>query len=274
MNNAPFVYSRTIPFRPPSAEELKRWKDTAADYAIATVAGTHWLPPVEQTLAELARIGVHVERLLGCSDIVQARSVVATTLLDLNKHKAVFWLDADTQLHPVDVLRLLEKSTTPQPRRSTGLPLLPYDLELAPGALVTAVCPSRGRRQLLPVWGDPVTSVTLGAPGPLIPIQAAGMGCAAHPLELLADMADSCKRVRQGWRPFFLPAVVRGYYLAEDFAFYASAAEHGWPAYADPEPRVIHWGDYPYHWEDALNAWGPRNLADVVSVELTRESSP
>jgi hypothetical protein len=255
-----WVAPRVVPITPPSRIELERWGDIAPAYAVATVAGSHWHPSVEPTLSELSRLGVHVERLVGCSDIVQARSTVATTLLDRDKSSAVLWLDSDTSLHPVDCLRLLDRC------------LLPQEPSLAPGILLTAISPSRGRATLLPVWDDDVKTVELGGAPSLIPIRAAGMGCASHPLALLADLAAEIPRVKQGFYPFFMPRVdaFSGWYLAEDFAFWDRAAALGWLGFADASMRVIHWGEYPYHWEDALEAWGPRQLHSALTLELDR----
>ncbi len=253
----PWVAPRGVPFTPPTREELTRWNDCATAYAVATVAGTHWHPTVETTLQELARIGVHVERLVGCSDIVQARSVVATTLLDRDKSTAVLWLDSDTTIHPSECLRLLDRC------QSWG--------NLSAGCLVSAVSPSRGRRALLPVWNDDVKAVELGAEARPVPIRAAGMGCAAHPLALLKDMAAELPRVQQGWFPFFLPRVTAaGFYLAEDFAFWEFARGLGWSTVADPSIRVIHWGEYPYQWEDSLGVWGERQIHKSLDVRFDR----
>jgi hypothetical protein len=253
----PWVAPRAIPFAPPTREEIERWQDCAPAYAVATIAGTHWHPTVETTLQELQRIGVHVERLVGCSDVVQARSVVATTLLDRNKSTAILWLDADTTLHPADCLRLLDRC------QHWGA--------VAAGCLLTAVSPSRGRRSLLPVWGEHVHSVSLGTGPTPVAIRAAGMGCAAHPIGLLDEMTSELSRVKQGWFPFFMPRIdPSGYYLAEDFSFWEFARALGWDTLADPSIRVIHWGEYPYHWEDAVNAWGERQIHESITVEFER----
>jgi hypothetical protein len=257
------ITSSVITSRAATPQELDDLRALAPSVAVATIAGTHWHPSVESTLTELTRVGVTVLRGTGSSDIVLARSVLATELLDAHPHiRAILWIDSDTALHPVDCLRMLSSCLEPGPG------------DTAPGCLLSAVSPARGGAALLPVWdpSQPDTVIKLGGEPTRVPIRAAGFGCVAHPRAVLEDLAGALERCRQGFIPFFLPVILSGWYLSEDFAFFDRAQAAGWRAYADPSIRVIHWGEYPYHWEDALEVHGRRDMLPFINLHLHQTS--
>ena len=55
--------------------------------------------------------------------------------------------------------------------------------------------------------------------------------------------------------PYFQPMVkdYRGghWYLGEDFAFCERIRQAGFSVYADTSIRILHYGNYPFGWEDA-----------------------
>lgn len=250
------IHKDTIPVRPMGDDERAIFRDRASKWGVQVVAHSFILPEVEQVLDTLTAAGLHVVRSFGCSDIVQARCTAATWWLDnAQEHgrETLLWIDSDTWLHPVSALRLLASAE-------------------ASKGLVTACSPSRGARRVLPVLKDTAERWELGSPGPLVPAIYAGFGCVAHPLSVLKVMEahSDIYRVSAGFCTFFAPILeynpeTRLYdYLAEDFAFWHRAGEIGVPRHMDPEHRVIHFGQWPYQWED--NLFDPRPLFHRIPV--------
>lgn len=250
------IHKETVPVRPIDDDERAIFRDRAAKWGVQVVAHSHIMPEVEQVLDTLTAAGVLVVRSFGSSDIVQARSVAATWWHDEaqeHQRETLLWLDADTWIHPVSALRLLAAA------------------EAAKG-IVTACSPSRGSLRVLPVLKDNEQRWTLGAPGPLVPVLYAGFGCVAHPLWILKviESGSDVYRVSAGFVSYFCPILeynkeARSYdYLAEDYAFWHRCGELAIPRFMDPEHRVIHFGQWPYQWED--NLFEPRPLFQQIPV--------
>lgn len=250
------IHKDTVPVRPIDDDERAIFRDRASKWGVQVVAGAFILPEVEALLDTLQSAGVLVVRSFGCSDIVQGRCTAATWWHDNaeeHSRETLLWIDSDTWLHPVSALRLLAAA------------------EAAKG-LVTACSPSRGARRVLPVIKDAAQRWALGVPGPLVPVLYAGFGCVAHPLYVLKvlEAHSDVYRVSAGFLTFFTPVLeyngtTRAYdYLAEDYAFWHRVGEVGIPRFLDQEHRVIHWGQWPYQWED--NLFDPRPLFQQIPV--------
>jgi hypothetical protein len=238
------IHRDTVPIRPIDDNERALFRDRAAKWGVQVVASAYILPEVEAMLDTLQAAGVLVVRSFGCSDIVQGRCTAATWWHDEAKEhgrETLLWIDSDTWIHPVSALRLLAAA------------------EAAKG-LVTACSPSRGTRRVLPVIKDTEQRWALGVKGELVPVLYAGFGCVAHPLFVLTilEAHSDVYRVSAGFVTFFAPVleynnITRAYdYLAEDYAFWHRIGEVGIPRFMDPEHRVIHYGQWPYQWEDNL----------------------
>lgn len=184
----------------------------------------------EECLRALLAAGASVYRAIGSSDIAQARSVLAARALagDFGACDAVLWLDSDQTLSVAGATQLL----------SHGLDM------------VTAVAPHRQLDRLLL---DPLTApeeVVLGAPG-LLELRACGFGSVVTTRAALEGVAAIAEGTRHGWPASFLPLVVEGEYLAEDYAFCHRARAAGFRIFADLSVESGHVGRTLRTWKDA-----------------------
>ena len=255
------IHLGTFEPRPMTEDEREVFRTSVKHWAVQVVAHSYILPEVEGLLDTLQASGVLVVRQFGNSDIAAARSQAATHWHDNPRgRRTLLWLDADTWLHPIACLRLL----------ATAERL---------NAMVTAASPSRSTRNVLPIAMHPTAPITLGA-DELHVIIAAGMGCVAHPIEMLRVLSCSgtsseIPRVSKGWIPFFLPMLTDTQppvYLAEDWAFWERARAAGFQTLLASEHRVLHFGSWPYQWEDTL--FPARELRPQITLMPREPAEP
>lgn len=196
------------------------------------------VPACEDGLKELERRGYPVRRIGGYAAIDQGRNQIATDAL-LDGFEETFWIDADMGFHPDAVDRI----------RSHQLPM------------VTGMAAQKGRRAMASHILPGTEKMTFGEGGGLYEILYAGAGFLHIRrdtyLKVMRDLKLPICNERFGscMIPFFHPklhAIEDGtWYLAEDYSFAERCQSCGIKIYADTVPRIWHFGNYAYGWEEA-----------------------
>lgn len=190
-------------------------------------------PECERGLTELSRRGYKLRVMRGATCIDQVRSLMATEALEAG-FEDLMWIDADVAFSPddVDKLRL-------------------HDLDFVCGLYTKKGAPGLACR-MKPGTGE----VTMGEGGGLIEIQYAAMGFTLtraaiyQRLNSFESMPPCLGNHERRMRPYFLPMVFDGEYLAEDYAFSWRASGWGFTPMADTTIRLYHIGRYAYSYED------------------------
>jgi len=195
-----------------------------------------------RSVSYLKRFGVQVLQIHGVTSIDVARAILATQGMDSGVD-IMFWIDSDIVFDASAVLSVARHCHE------------------GPYAVLGAAYSARSRGKGLAVSFPVETKrVTFYAPG-VHPAHAVGMGFTAVRTEVFATLAHSLEKVSVGnpnagvrvW-PFFLPMVVNGAYLQDDWAFCHRATEVGFKVGIDVEPRVLHKGSHMFTVEDGLTS--------------------
>lgn len=199
-------------------------------------------PQTEVGLWELARRGYAVRYLRDASDIVLARSQMATDALR-DGFDETLWVDADVVFSPEDADRLRA-----------------HDLPLVAGLYVR-----KGRPEFAAKFLQ--DTVTFGEGGGLVEMVYVGMGFtlvrrAAYNAVTSAWMLPECGGGYDGKTvvPYFLPMLVSVSdparlaveYLSEDYSFCHRARAAGVTVLADTTIKLGHAGGYAYTWDDLV----------------------
>lgn len=195
-------------------------------------------PECERALAELAKRGYEVRRMLGHSAIDLARCLMAQSALD-DGFDELMWIDGDIGFTPDSLDRL----------RAHGRPIS------------CGLYPKKGQRSLACDVLPGTREILFGEKGGLVPIRYAGAGF-LHTRREVYDaireklgLARCNERFGQPFYPYFIPMIVPDgaghWYLGEDFAFCERARQAGFELVADSSIRLLHVGRYSFSWEDA-----------------------
>lgn len=194
-------------------------------------------PAVEERLRELSKRGYAVRFLKGCSDIVMARSIMASEAL-ADGFAETMWIDSDVLFELDDVEKL----------RGHNRPL------------TCGLYCRKGIREFAAVFYASEKPVVFGQGGGLLAVKYAGLGFAHVRAEVYAAVKKSrglpdCERGpgQRRFTPYFLPAVIEdnGFqYLGEDSGFFHHAARCGCPPLADTTIKLRHRGKYDWSWDD------------------------
>jgi hypothetical protein len=202
-------------------------------------------------IQNVKRFGVPVIQLHGVTCIDIARAILATQGLETGAD-VLLWIDSDILF---DVSAVLSVSR--------------WCVE-GPYAILGAAYSARSRGNGLAVsFPADTKSVQFYVPG-LYPAHAVGMGFTAVRAEVFATLAKGMEKVGVGnpkadikvW-PFFLPMVVDGSYLAEDWAFCYRAVDAGFKIGVDTEPRILHKGSHKFTIEDGVTPVAPDEPLEV-----------
>ena len=213
---------------------------------VITPAFDRILPEVENGLRKLEK-DIPVWRLFGHSDIARCRSVAASQSLH-DGYDKLLWIDADVAFDPADALAMIERD-------------LPY---------VCGLYVVKSAREFAFDMIDTSEPFTLGTDA-LLEINYGPMGFTAIDIEAfdaVGEQLDECQDDRATFKPYFLPMVHDGRYLAEDYAFCERLSQAGIDRLAWLKPRLSHIGNYGYSWEDAADE--PLKRYQQFSVELNR----
>lgn len=192
----------------------------------------------EDRLLELSRRGYAVRYLIGCSDIVLARSIMASDALAAGFAETL-WVDADIVFDPDDVDKL----------RAHGRPY------------TCGMYCRKGLAQFAGTFFESPEEIAFGPGGGLTAVKYAGLGFThvrAGVYEAVRRLRDlpECARGHDGrsFTPYFLPTVVRDGaawdYLPEDSAFCHYVRKAGFEVLADTTIRLAHIGKYEWGWDD------------------------
>lgn len=184
-------------------------------------------PETEAGLRELSDRGYSVRFLKGASDIVLARSTMATQALN-DGFAETFWIDADVVFNPDDVDRI----------RSHGKPF------------VAGLYPRKGQASFAaqPLEDD----IKFGDQGGLTAMKYVGFGFTYVRREVYEAMGlEASKGGYNGQDvvPYFLP-VSGPCYLSEDYAFCSRASDAGFEVLADTTVKLGHVGRHVWTWDD------------------------
>lgn len=194
----------------------------------------------ERGLQQLELKGIKVWRQRGSSAIDVARNEMISDALHDN-FEAMLFIDADISFSCDDALRLIER---PEP-------------------VISGVFAKKGKRQMASVFANEVKEVVFGEKAPeSYPLLYAGTGFLRIQASVLRRMIVELNlplcntRWGRGMWPFFQPLIVpdgvdKFHYLGEDWSFSYRCHQIGITPLADTTIRLLHWGHYPYSWEEA-----------------------
>lgn len=213
-------------------------------------------PTTEACLRRLADAGYKVNLLYGASDIVLARSTMATEALR-SGFTETLWIDSDMVFTPDDVARI----------RSRHQPF------------VAGLYSKKGPKEFAGKFSDAAVTVTVGTEGGLIPMTYTGMGFTHVRREVYDAIERECKLPTCGggydgktFVPYFMPLLAQTPglpdYLSEDAAFGFRARLAGFPPMADTRLKIGHRGAYTYTWDDLA----ARPVNDSMTLTVARKA--
>lgn len=189
---------------------------------------------------ELEKAGVKSVYKGGCSAIDVARNELASEALHKG-YESMLFIDSDVSFETADALRLFD---SPEP-------------------VISGVYAKKGVHEMASIFPLTTEKVWFGpdAPG-LYPLQYAAAGFLRIKMSALQQIIDKLKlplcntNWDKGIWPFFMPMIIEMgdgllHYLAEDLAFSHRCRQAGITPMADTTMRLLHWGRYPYTWEEA-----------------------
>lgn len=185
-------------------------------------------PSVDEVLRQLENRGYTVRRKYGFSAIDQGRCVMAQQALD-DGFEHLFWIDADVCFWQYDIDKVIQ----------SGLPFVsaPYSVKGWP-ALTTEFVDK---------------NIKLGENGGLYEVIYAATGFMYTHRSVYQKIIDKFNMQRvKIWGgqyevyPFFLPLLVDGQYLGEDFSFCHRLRDAGIKLYCDTRIQLSHIGKYSY----------------------------
>jgi len=211
-------------------------------------------PSVDTALRQLEQRGYTVWRKYGFSAIDQGRCVLAQQALDAG-FEHLFWIDADVCFWQYDIDKVIQ----------SGLPFVsaPYSVKGWP-ALTTEFVDK---------------NVILGDAGKLYEVIFAATGFMYTHRSVYQKIIDKFNMQRvKIWGgqyevyPFFLPLLVDGYYLGEDFAFCHRLRDAGIKLYCDTRIQLSHIGKYSYSFAFLDNDGHPNEPTSVVYKQSSNRS--
>jgi hypothetical protein len=161
---------------------------------------------------ELEKVGMTVFQIHDCPWIDMARSWLAEQALSVGK--GVFFLDHDIIFHPNDVLRLCEQALGDE---VTGARRL-----VGNAVVAGAYCMRKGGKSLIGAFDLPSGPITFFEGGSTQPAFYSGLGFAAIPFGILADMKLPslwAHELGRKIRPWFALDCSTGFYAGEDVSF-------------------------------------------------------
>lgn len=208
------------------------------DCVILVPCGETIAAACEQSLRILESRSYTVRRVRGFSQIDVARNCIASTAVH-DGFAETLWIDSDIGFDPDDVERL----------RSHQLPV------------VAGLYAKKGQRQFTCKFLPETRQVLFGIGGGLLEVMYAAAGFLLVRRQVYLEMQSKlnlpvCNTMfGESVTPYFQPMVkdYRGghWYLGEDFAFCERIRQAGFAIYADTTIRLLHYGNYPFGWEDA-----------------------
>ena len=220
---------------------------------ILVPVANHIEPTVDEALRELEKRGYTVWRKYGFSAIDQGRCVLAQEALDKG-FEHLFWIDADVCFWQYDIDKVIQ----------SGLPFVsaPYSVKGWP-ALTTEFVNDE---------------IVLGTNGGIYEVTFAATGFMYTHRSVYQKIIDHYKMEKvKIWGgqyevyPFFLPLLVDGHYLGEDFAFCHRLRNAGIKLYCDTRIQLSHVGKYSYSFAFINNDGHPAEPSTVrYKQEITR----
>jgi len=203
-------------------------------------------PETEASLTELARLGYPVRMLRGGSQVDLVRSALASDAIR-DGFEETLWIDSDVVFTPRDVELIREHSE-------------PF---------VAGLYVKKDRNEFAAIFEQ--RSIRFGEGGGLIPMVGVGMGFT----RIRRMVFDEVKRVfglpdcgggydpSKTITPYFLPMVVDGVYLSEDYSFGHRAKTAGFVVQADTRLKLGHVHRHVRTWDDLM----PQTRYETLDVQ-------
>lgn len=210
-------------------------------------------PGTQACLEALNKRGYHVQYLIGCSQVDQARNELATWAYD-EGFAETLWVDSDVTFSVDDVEKL----------RSHNLPLC------------AGLYPKKGPRDFAVKFKTPGT-YQFGVGGRLHEVEYCGMGFVHVRRQVYEAFESKLKMPRCGGShsgkpavPYFIPSIAAledgsGFiYLADDSAFCHRARDCGFTVMVDTTIKLGHIGRRAWTWDDFFEVNYPETLDYLV----------
>lgn len=215
-------------------------------------------PETNDAINVLLLNGYQVFKYYHCSDLVRARSLLATQAIE-NEYQEIIWIDSDTRFDPSSIEKL----------RSHGLPFV---------CGISPLKSKAGGFSVTPI--ERAQKIEIGQRGGLIEVQSCGMAFTYTDSEMYGRIKEvfglprcrvSGKR-ESSFIPYFFPDILEKddgevVYLGEDASFCNRARQCGYKIYVDTSIRLGHIGSYSYEAEDI---GGDRPRYDNVTIKFDR----
>ena len=169
--------------------------------------------------------------------VSRARSRAAGLFLKEGVGDVMLMVDHDVSWLPGDLSRIARKA-----------------LEMR--SVVGGVYPKRtfGKGMAVKMEGDPLFEFRVDR---LYDAQYVSGGFMAVPREVLEAIAPTLPMLDEGYAPFFMPMVLDGEYISEDWALCERARIVGYAVLADMMPVLCHEGSWVFEAEDAVRQIRP-----------------